>query len=159
MKHFGTSVCLFHDNFFVSRNASYRDAGFRTRQSAFKKHISFPVMQFLRADATVTVLCLTSPKHCPKYVTDYPYCSVILEVRQESVMATLRTNLTYYVRPRFVYVTFKTLLHYTEWCKSHLTLDVENVASSVAFAPPSINRFCLFVRYKVCGGPARPSET
>jgi hypothetical protein len=37
---------------FVPRNASYRDAGFRTRQSAFMRHISFPVMQFVRVDAT-----------------------------------------------------------------------------------------------------------
>lgn len=54
----------------------------------------------------------------------------------------------YLLSPSSVYVTFKTLMHYTGWCKSHLTLDIGNVASSVAFAPTSVHRFCLLVRYK-----------
>jgi hypothetical protein len=67
---FGTSVWLFLHNFICpgnGMNANNRDAAFRARQSAFKKHIHFPVMYFVYADATAVVLRVTSPthaKHC-----------------------------------------------------------------------------------------------
>jgi len=81
--HFGTSVCLFvclFDDFFCFAECQLSGCGIQN------KAISIHAAHQLSRHAVSSCGCncyrlvLTSPKHCPKYVTDYPYCSVILEV-------------------------------------------------------------------------------